>query len=272
MTAIISNSPNPYRVMLPPVEYASLRGLRGLGVATAGATQTATDVKTGLSIATPLITTTAAAAAASSIAAGGSGLILGMTASLAVPIIGAALAAVTAIVTILIENSGCGETCIETSQWANQAEPVLLQNINAYFALPAPRTQSQQNAALANFIAIWTTLENQCSQAGLGTAGQDCISDRQAGACTWKQTAISSLLAYVPYGEPDVGECWNWWSGYHDPIANDQVVADDPSAVAQVQSNIASAVSGVSSLLSGNTGIFIVGAALLGILVLGSDN
>src|ERR1700722_9574096 len=216
----------PYRVMLPSA--SSLAGLRGMGgsVPTAAATNTAATVGKALGIATPVITTAAAAGAAASIASGGTGLILGMTASLAVPIIGAALAAVTAIITTLIENSGCGETCIETSQWANQAEPALLANIQAYFNLPAPRTVSQQNAALSNFIAIWTTLENQCSQAGLGTAGQDCISDRQAGACKWKQTATSPLLAYVQYGEPNVGECWNWWSGYHDPIANDQVVAD----------------------------------------------
>jgi hypothetical protein len=261
--------------MLPTVDAASLAGLRGMGAPDASATSTATTVGTGLRIATPVITTAAAAGAAASIASGGSGLILGMTASLAVPIIGAALAAVTAIVTTLIENSGCGETCIETSQWANQAEPALLANIQAYFNLPAPRTQSQQNAALSNFIAVWTTLVNQCSQAGLGTAGQDCISDRQAGACKWKQTAASPLLAYVPYGEPNVGECWNWWSGYHDPIANDQVVADDPTAVAQVQSNAAASTGGmIPSTIGGMSmgTLALVGAGLLVVLAIGGSS
>jgi hypothetical protein len=264
-------APRPYRVMLPSA--TSLSGLRGMGQPTASATATAGNVAKGLSIATPLITTGAAVAAASSLAAGGSGLILGMTASLAVPIIGAALAAVTAIVTLLIENSGCGETCIETSQWANQAEPALLANIQAYFNLPAPRTISQQNAALSNFIAVWTTLENQCSQSGLGTAGQKCISDRQSGACTWKQTATSPLLAYVQYGEPNVGECWNWYSGYHDPIANDQVVDDDPAAVAQVQANAAAGTSSSSTIAGMSTStLLLLGAGLVAVLALGGGN
>jgi len=245
----------------------------GGSVPTAAATNTAATVGKALGIATPVITTAAAAGAAASIASGGTGLILGMTASLAVPIIGAALAAVTAIITTLIENSGCGETCIETSQWANQAEPALLANIQAYFNLPAPRTVSQQNAALSNFIAIWTTLENQCSQAGLGTAGQDCISDRQAGACKWKQTATSPLLAYVQYGEPNVGECWNWWSGYHDPIANDQVVADDPVVSAQVQANAAAGTSSTSILGGMSTStLLLLGAGLVAVLALGGEN
>ena len=267
MRTAYSTSAAPYRVMLPAFDRASLRGLRGLGQPTASATSTAGTVGKVLGASAPIITTAVAASAAASLAAGGTGLILGMTAALAVPVIGAALALVTVLVTALIQNSGCGETCIETSQWANQAEPLLLQNINAYFALPAPRTVSQQNAALANFIAIWTTLENQCSQPGLGTAGQDCISDRQAGACKWKQSATSSLLAYVPYGEPDVDECWNWWSGYHDPIANDQTVADSPAAVAQVQAN-----AGSVSTSTPNSTYLLIGVAVIVLLVLGGND
>lgn len=149
-------------------------------------------------------------------------------------VVGAAIGLVTTLITALIANSGCGETCIETSQWANQAEPLLLQNVQAYFAQPAPRSQSSQAAALANFDSVWATLVSQCSQQGTGDAGQRCISDRQAGACTWKQSSTSPLLAYVSYGEPNTGECWNWFSGYRDPIANDtDVVEDSSSALAQ---------------------------------------
>jgi hypothetical protein len=247
---------------LAPIRF---NGVGSLGVPTQTDTTIATLVGGGLAIATPVITTAAAAGAAASLAAGGSGLILGMTASLAVPVIGAALAVVTAIITTLIKNSGCGQTCIETSQWANQAEPALAQNIQAYFALPAPRTISQQNAALANFIAVWTTLVNQCSQAGLGTAGQDCIADRQAGACKWKQTADSVLLS-IP-GEPQVGECWNWWSGYHDPIAMDTVVSDDPTAAQQVISS-----QNLSSSLTSNGMLYLAAGAGLLLLFAMGDN
>jgi hypothetical protein len=192
----------------------------------------------GGSLAAPVISGAFAASAASSLAAGGSGLILGMAPALAVPIIGAAIAGITILATVLIKNSGCGQTCIETSGWANQAEPLLRQNINAYFSVAAPRTQSQQNAALANFDAIWATLVNMCGAPSTGNAGKRCISDRQSGACTWKATADSPWP-----GGPAQGQCWNWWNSYRDPIANDpNVVADSASSV------VSGAVSELSSL------------------------
>jgi len=172
--------------------------------------------------------------------------------------IGAGIALVSTLVSSLIKNSGCGITCVETSQWANQAEPLLRQNIQAYFAQPAPRSLSSQQAALANFDAIWNTLVQQCSQSGTGTAGQRCISDRQAGACTWKQTTTSPLLS-IP-GEPQPGSCWNWYSGYRDPISNDPDIAEDSqSALAQgAPDTSASVVSGgASSLLP----ILLIGGA-----------
>jgi len=181
-----------------------------------------------------------ASSAASSLAAGGTGLILGMAPALAVPIIGAAIVAVTILATVLIKNSGCGQTCIETSGWANQAEPLLRQNIAAYFGIAAPRSQSQQNAALANFDAIWATLVNMCSAPATGDAGVRCISDRQSGACKWNATADSPWP-----GGPAAGACWNWFNAYRDPIANDpDVVADSASSVAS------SAISSIESLPS----------------------
>lgn len=162
-------------------------------------------------------------------------------------VIGAGIGLVTTLISSLIANSGCGVTCVETSQWANQAEPLLLQNIQAYFAQPAPRSLSSQQAALANFDSVWQTLEQQCSQPGTGDAGQRCISDRQSGACTWKQSSTSPLLAYVAAGEPNTGACWNWFSGYRDPIANDPDVTDDSSS-ALAQGAVDSTASVLSSL------------------------
>lgn len=105
--------------------------------------------------------------------------------------------------------SGCGPSCVVTSQWANQAEALLKKNLQAYLALPSPRTQSVQAAFLQNFDAIWNHLAQQCGQVS-GPAGQNCIADRQEGACKWK----------------DAGQCWNWFVGYRDPIANDATVPD----------------------------------------------
>jgi len=199
---------------------------------------TAQGVQVAGSLSGPLITGLAASSASSQIAAGSTtAYILGIPATTAIPIIGAAIAGITVLATYLIKNSGCGQTCIETSQWANQAEALLAQNIQAYFSNPAPRSQSQQNAALANFDAIWARLTQMCSDPSTGDAGKRCISDRQAGACTWHQRADSPLLAYP--GEPQAGECWNWFSGYRDPIANDPNVV--PDSVGSIASSALSA-------------------------------
>lgn len=183
-------------------------------------------------------------------AAGSVASILGVSAAVAVPLIGAAIFGVTLAITALLRRA-CGKTCVVTSEWANQAEAILGDNIRAYFGSPAPRSRSQQRAALANFDAVWAQLQQLCSQAGLGPAGQNCIGDRQRGACKWRQTADSPLLAYP--GQPQPGECWNWFTGYRDPIANDTNVVDDAElamqgAGSQLSSAVAS-VGGVSSLL-----------------------
>lgn len=134
--------------------------------------------------------------------------------------------------------SGCGQTCVLSSNYANQAEALLQQNVNAYLALPQPRSTIDQQAALANFNAIWQDLVQQCSNPQLGDAGRRCISDRQAGACTWRNN----------------GQCWNWFSGYRDPIANDT----DTYAP-----SIASDASGAAASLfgGGNNGILLALAA-----------
>ena len=213
-----------------------VRRYRGFGDAAEAKT-----VQTIGSVATPVIT-----AAAASIAAGNAGMILGMSAATAIPIIGAALAGITILATYLIANSGCGQTCIETSQWANQAETLLGQNIATYFAIPAPRSASQQNAALANFDAVWARLVQMCSDPSTGDAGKRCISDRQAGSCAYTQPANK----VPPWGTPPAGACWNWWSGYRDAIAQDQVYDDSVSTVVTDAANVAtaSASQAVSSL------------------------
>lgn len=188
-------------------------------------------VAMGSSAATPVVTGLLASNAAAAAAASGTAAsILGMSVAVAIPVIGAAIAGVTLLAVHLLR-SGCGKTCVVTSQWANQAEDVLSQNIKAYFALPAPRSRSQQNAALNNFDVIWAKLGELCGQAGLGPAGVNCIADRRAGACKWKQTADSPLLAYP--GQPQPGSCWNWFNGYRDPIANDTQVVEDSVLQAQ---------------------------------------
>lgn len=201
---------------------------RGLGLSNQ---QTVQAVNVGAGVATPIIGGILAAhAAATAAATGVPAAILGMTPALAVPVIGAAIVGATLVVTLLIKNSGCGQTCVVTSQWANQAADALQQNLDAYRAT-VPHTSATQGVALANFDAIWAALQQQCGQPGTGDAGKRCISDRQRGACTWK----------------DAGQCWDWFKGYRDPIANDSVVPD-PSITSQVSGSIDAIFGGASGM------------------------
>lgn len=160
--------------------------------------------------------------------------------ALAVPLVGAAFAGIWLGIQSIL-NSGCGQSCVITSNWANQAEGLLKRNLAAYQALPSPRAQSAQAAYLNNFDQVWGYLVRECSSPGLSTAGQHCISDRQAGACHFKSN----------------GQCWNWFSGYRDPIANDPNVVPDSAA---------STVTGVVTGAAGSLGVsplLLVGVALL---------
>lgn len=176
---------------------------------------------------------------------------LGITAGLAIPIVGAAFAGIILGVEAIL-HSGCGQTCIQTSSWANQAEPLLRQNILTYFALPSPRTNADKQSALNVFDAVWSGLTQRCSQPGLGAAGQNCINDRKAGACKWKQTSDSPLLG-IP-GQPQPGDCWNWFSGYRDPIANDSTV-DTPA------SDLSAAVTGAASSIGVSSSVLLMALA-----------
>jgi hypothetical protein len=190
---------------------------------------------------------TMAAGIATALAGSGALGVLGIsTAALtaAVPFIGPALMAATMLVQYLVANSGCGITCVETSEWANQAADALQQVMDGYFALPAPRTVTQKALAVANFKTIWAQLQKACGQPGTGNAGVRCISDRQAGACTWKQK-----YAPVYPGEPNIGECWNWFNGYLGPIQADPVVPD-PTLASQVATDAGSVGTAFDSIFT----------------------
>jgi hypothetical protein len=186
------------------------------------------------------------------------GLISAGTASLAIPLIGVGVAAVIAAIAVW-KNSGCGQTCIITGDDANKIEPLLQQNLAGYFA--GPRTVASQQAALANFDYFWSYLLQACGQPSLGNAGKRCISDRQAGACTWKQTAAGA--ASYP-GVPQAGQCWNWFNGYRDPIANDTgVVQGSPTL-----NDVVSQVSGVQSSIPVLGGIDLTSLLIPAVLLL----
>jgi hypothetical protein len=176
-------------------------------------------------------------------------------------IVGAAAAELLAAFGI---GSGCGQTCILSTAYANKAEGVFRQNIDTYFSQPV-RFYSAQQAALGVFNAIWNDLVQQCSNAQLGDAGKRCISDRESGSCKWKATADSPWP-----GGPKMGTCWNWWNAYRDPIANDAGVVPDPvptstsdSVLASASGSLSQIGDSISSAFGGVSPLLLIGGALL---------
>lgn len=168
---------------------------------------------------------------------------------LAVPVVGAAIAGLVAV-GIAVANcfKGCGATCTQATSYANQADTILAKNVTWYISSPI-RYLSMQTAALNTFDTTWAALQQACGQTSLGAAGQRCITDRQSGACTWKAKAGSWNAdgTYTPWGALNSGsDCFNWFSGFRDPIANDPFVQADPVAGSTAISNLTS-TSGATS-------------------------
>ncbi len=169
-------------------------------------------------------------------------------------IVGGAIAGLAAIATVLIKDfSGCGQTCVIASQDANKYGDLMTQNLNAYLSSPI-HYASLQTAALNNFDALWAVLSRACSDPSLGTAGQNCIGDRQQGACKWKSSPggwsqVNGLWHYTAPGPAGSGDtCWNYFIGMRDPIANDPGVVPDP--VPGGSNNVTTQVSTVSGTVT----------------------
>jgi hypothetical protein len=190
--------------------------------------------------------------------------------------IGAVAAGLIAVGQVLVGVfKGCGQTCIDASNIANQVAQALEQNLSEYMSAPV-HTESMQAAALNNFQTAWNALTQACGNPALLSAGKNCISDRQQGSCAyktspggWQQT--NGTWKYVSPGPNNSGSaCWNWWIGYHDPIANDPTVV--PDAVVTTASptpggtatNITTPVTGPSELGP----IVLIGGAVLLLLLL----
>ena len=141
---------------------------------------------------------------------------LGFAAAAAAPLIAASgpaapfMAIALAIAPLFVKlgmdkiGKGCGQSCILTSNAANEIEQILITNLRTFER--GTKTAEEQRAALAIFDETWARLVEYCSQPGFQTtkAGRNCVEDRREGACKWKEG----------------GQCWNWFIGYRDPIAN----------------------------------------------------
>lgn len=136
-------------------------------------------------------------------------------ASLAVPIIGAAIAGVTLAITLWMNRMGPKQK-VYTTKIVNEAEPLLVQNLAAWNR--SNKHESEQAQALANFDRIWDAVVAACDVKELGTPGQNCIHDRQRGS----------------------NKGYDWFALYRSPIENDVVNPDPVASVAGVESLIQS--------------------------------
>lgn len=199
---------------------------RGLGDANTTAAQVvptiigaAGSIGTGVAISTGVV---GANAAAGTFAAS----------SLAIPVIGAAIAGVTLVIGMWLSSiAKHNAEKTAATKIVNEAEPYLKQNLDAYMA-SANHTQSEKDQALANYDGIWSQVVQACSNASLEDAGKRCIADRSSGGR------------------------WPWASYYRDPIASSSVVSD----ASRISSSLTNVIGGVSPL--------VIGAGILGLAFL----
>lgn len=123
------------------------------------------------------------------------------------------------------------------SGYVNQIEADIMKpNLAKWQALdPSQKFYSIQQVALANFMDGWNQVLRLCQNPALGSAGVNCIADRQRGGK------------------------WDWWAYYYTPIAQDPQVIPDPVATVggSVSGAVDSAVSSVSQSLGGISPLWI---------------
>lgn len=157
--------------------------------------------------------------------------------SLAVPLIGAAIAGVTLAIGLFMNRLGPKQK-VYTTKIVNDAEPLLQRNVAAWQA--SNKTRSEQAQAIDNFNNVWAAVVAGCSPKELGQPGQNCIADRQRGST----------------------KGYDWFALYLDPIANDSNVNGDPS----IADTLASAGAELSGVFGGSNNL--IPALLIGGLVL----
>lgn len=170
--------------------------------------------------------------------------------TLAIPIVGAAVAGVTIGLMLLLSRKGPKQK-EATTQIVDQIEPQLQANLRGY--LEGPRTAESQEQALANFDGAWQWIMENCGAAEMGEPGRRCISERQrGGSAPWCPT----------------GRGCDWFILYRDPIANDMPVRASSSGSGAADSIASifggsSSPGGASSMLPLLLGGGLIAAALL---------
>jgi len=117
---------------------------------------------------------------------------------------------------------GCGQTCIQATNYANQAGSQLDTLMAQYFAQPV-RTTSMQQAYLQACQQIFAWLQQMCGNPALGNAGKRCIAERLV------QRACPSTLNDSNIGGGQIDFC-DYISTFIVPVENDTAVVPDSQA------------------------------------------
>jgi hypothetical protein len=148
---------------------------------------------------------------------------------------GAVIAAVGALTTLIGGLFKPDLTKVEATHIVDQVEAqVLGPTLRSWQALPAAqKTASMQNAYLQTVDSALSNVQQGCSNPALGTAGQNCISERliHGGTAPWCPT----------------GTGCDWITLYRDPIANDPEVHADPVPENPVSSAVTSFFGGAET-------------------------
>lgn len=171
--------------------------------------------------------------------------------SLAVPIIGAAIAGVTLAIGLWLNRKGPKQK-VATTHIVDQEETFLKQNIQAWNS--SNKSSAEQQQAIANFYTVWNEVVANCSDDQYGNPGHACIEDRMPAG----MTIMAGGKSYTGNGR------FNWFDWYLAPIQNDPNVQSG-NAVSSILGG-ADILGGASSLLNGFGDM---GYLLLGLLVLG---
>ena len=167
-----------------PVYLHRAPGLRGI------------DAQTG----TQIVATGGTIASGTIIAAGTAGTLAASTVAIAVPVIGAAVLAVTLVIGNIARKNAQKTAATKI---VDEVGPQMKANLDAY--MNGPRTRSSQRQALYNFDALWQLILDNCGQPALGSAGERCISAQRGGIAPWCPTpdhrGCDAFTAYETHRE-----------------------------------------------------------------------
>lgn len=187
--------------------YAYLGDARTTGIINVGANAAGSLLAPGGNIGQQLVMTAPSIAGGILTAGGSTSIAATAWGTMAIPIIGAAVAGVTIGLMLLYARKGPKQK-VATTKIVDQVEPQLQDNLRGY--LEGPRTVESYEQALANFAAGWGWVVEHCGAAVMDEPGQRCINERkEGGSAPWCPTTTGC----------------DWFTLYRDPILANPPVA-----------------------------------------------